>query len=222
VSLLKTYSIVADITSGDLGETRLHRELEDAGDIVGFTGINRAGDAFEIHGTSYTEANVDATVLAHVKPAFAHQKKSYAEMYYQGNATDTVIVTINVPVKTAGATTAGEMSADFVHTEGRLQYIGERKKRFHVISCAASKRATGTGTKLGRFSIYHYDDSASSGGCVVKTESSSKDLDSGLTETTSQGIIEMDKNDYVEHCTENRTDAEDLLTKTMTFIVNQI
>ncbi len=216
MALLKTYSIASDITSQDLTEALLHRELVDAGDIVSFTGLNRAGDVLEVHGTSYTESNVDATVLAHVKATFVHQEVSYAEMYFQGNSTDSVIAEANTPVKVAGTTTCDEKTDDFTHTSNKLTFKGEASKKFHVIATVSSTLGTGSGTKLVNFAIAKNDS------VVAKTIAEDNESDTETTETALEGIIDLDNGDYVELYAENETDAEDILVVDLMFIIKQI
>ena len=62
---LKTYSITSDITGQAVNHDVLKQELKDSGDIVNFNGLCIRGDSIEVVGDSFTEANVDAIILAH-------------------------------------------------------------------------------------------------------------------------------------------------------------
>lgn len=140
---------------------------------------------------------------------------SFAEMYMNNNSTDTVIATSSTMTKIAGTTTKGEASTDFTHADNKLTYTGTKTKKFKVTITTTTKRATGTGDKLGRFTIFKNDVEE------TKTLIGNKSI-GALIETTFQGVIEMVTNDYIEMFVENVTDAEDFTVKNMMVIAVEI
>jgi len=52
MALLKTYSILNDISEGAINQDRMSCEIEDSGYVVGFDGIETEGDELRIFGTS--------------------------------------------------------------------------------------------------------------------------------------------------------------------------
>ena len=140
---------------------------------------------------------------------------SFGELYMSTNSTDTIITAVNTMTKIAGITTKGEASTDFTHADNKFTYIGTKTKKFKVTVTTTTKRATGTGDKLGRFVIFK------NGVEETKTLSGNKNI-GVITETTFQGIIEMATNDYIEMFVENRTDTEDFTVKNMMVVVIEI
>lgn len=140
---------------------------------------------------------------------------SFVEMYMVNNSTDTVIATIYISVKVAGATTLGYASADFTHANNKLTYTGTKTKKFRINVTTTTIRATGSGDKLARFAIFL------TGVKQTKTHSGIRDI--GLPrETTLQGILEMATDDYIEIFIENRTDDEDFTIQNMVVIAVEI
>ena len=75
MATLKTYSIVSDITGQEVNHDTLKQALKDSGDIVNFNGLVIRGDSIEVVGDSFTEANVDAIILAHEAVSLAEHKQ---------------------------------------------------------------------------------------------------------------------------------------------------
>jgi len=162
------------------------------------------------------DSTTGAAVWKDITSSMSLMAFSFAEMYMHGNTTDTVIDTIDVPVKIAGTTTVGDKSSDFTHISNRLTYTGSVTKKFHVLCTSSSIRTTGAGNKIAVFYV------AKQFAIVAKTASPTKDMDSTLSETTFHGIVTLAQNQCVEMFVENKTDDNNFEIQSMIVFVQEI
>lgn len=140
---------------------------------------------------------------------------TFGEMYFTGNAINTVIATVNVPVKIVGTTTVGHKTNDLTHTNGRLTYTGANIKKFFVKCSASVKRGTGSGTKEISLLI------ARTFVVVPATEIVTTPNGNNIIACTCQGIIELPTGNCIEIFIKNRTDSNDLLVTHIDVIINE-
>lgn len=127
----------------------------------------------------------------------------YAEMYFQNNASATVL-TLNTPVKINATYVVGENSALFsVSTAGVITYIGTENACF-------KPTATLSGTKVGLGTIDCNFSFALNGVVVAKTKIMRQ---MGPIESTVplQGLLQLVTNDTIEIFMENITDSDNAL-----------
>jgi len=127
----------------------------------------------------------------------------YGEMSMIDNGTDTVIATVDTPVKVAGTTVAGEKHADITHTDNKLQYTGAETRRFRVDVSLSAQRATGTGNKCFQAFI------AKNGTVETKSQQGNETIGDNYRPMSTAVIVQLATNDYIEIWMENCTDDED-------------
>ncbi len=141
---------------------------------------------------------------------------SYGELFVSASAA-TTIAAVNTPIKAAGTTTLGETSNfdDDTGTNNRLRYTGADTKKFTVHIAA-------TFSPAGSNNIYAMV-IAKNGVVVAKTEIVEKMGTSGdERQISTQGIIELALNDYVEIWIENQTNANNITMDKAVFHALQI
>ena len=133
-----------------------------------------------------------------------------------GNATNTVIATINTPVKVAGTTTASATNQRFTHSNNRLTYAGGIDATFEA---TASVSFTCPGAANENISLY-----LAKNGSVITTSKMSANTRQAGTPANATVIAEfpMTDTDYMEVFIENNSSDADLLVDTMSLKVNQL
>jgi hypothetical protein len=137
---------------------------------------------------------------------------TYGKMYMQANATVTDIVTAATPVKIAGTTTAGDLNQRFTHSDNRLTYIGSRTKVFEVSVVGVLVN----GGNNDQYGVYVYKN-----GSVVPESEKFITADSGgrVTSFSTQCLLELSTDDYVEIWLENLADTDDATVSYLSVIV---
>jgi hypothetical protein len=75
MALLKTYSILTDVSLGEVKNDKLHKEIKSSGYINDLHSVDFGVDSIEIFGTSISdEVNLDALVLNHEKTSLGELK----------------------------------------------------------------------------------------------------------------------------------------------------
>ena len=136
----------------------------------------------------------------------AENRGTYGELYISSSAA-TSVATVSTPLKAAGTTTTGDLSLfdDDTGTNNRLKYKGTEPKVFHVLACISMTSASNNITF--NIYIYVYDDSGASGAVITSSKIQRKigtGADIGALST--QTLVLLDTDDYVEVWVENITD----------------
>jgi hypothetical protein len=133
-------------------------------------------------------------------------------MYMINNVTDTVVATINVPVKVAGTTTSGVLSGFTMPSNNRLTYTGTSSVTVFASVSFTAYRTAGSDATIE--AVVYKNGTTPQVNTTTKTLIT-LDRASGL----SQGFITLATNDYIELWLVNTTDATDVLVNTMNFSV---
>jgi hypothetical protein len=68
--VLKTYSVLNDITIGEVDSDILDKDIISSGYVNGYVGFIVDGDSLSVHGDSFSnEVALDALILNHIIPA---------------------------------------------------------------------------------------------------------------------------------------------------------
>lgn len=140
----------------------------------------------------------------------------YAEIYMVNNSTATTISTINTPVKVDGTTTNGLASSHFTLTSGRITYTGTETLTF-IITSTLGVVNQGSGGNIS-FTFYI----AKNGSVEAKSASKSSFQPSREASITTQAIIQLATNDYIEVFAENNDGTDNVLIEYMNFRANMI
>lgn len=137
---------------------------------------------------------------------------AFGEMFFQANATETVIVTQGVPVKVAGTYVSGELQ-DFTQGTGTLTYTGTLTRKFsvRVNTTASLNLATANITVL-----------IAKEGIVVATSAQSPDLDGVSPSFKSIGvskIVELATNETIEVFVQNNGGTDNVTHQDISVIV---
>ena len=135
-----------------------------------------------------------------------------AEMYMINNTTDTVVATVNVPVKVEGTTTSGVLSGFTMPSNNRLTYTGTSSVTVFASVSFTAYRTAGSDATIE--AVVYKNGTTPQVNTTTKTLIT-LDRASGL----SQGFITLATNDYIELWLVNTTDATDVLVNTMNFSV---
>ena len=155
-------------------------------------------------------ANSDATKNFTIGDILSLQP--VAEMYMTNNVTDTVIATVNVPVKMAGTTTSGVLSGFTMPSSNRLTYTGTDSVTLFVSASFTAYRTAGADATVEAI-VYK-------NGTTPQTSTTTKTfITLNRVSGVSQGFITLATNDYIELWLVNTTDATDILVNTMNFSV---
>lgn len=121
-----------------------------------------------------------------------------------GNATNTVISTINTPVKAAGTFVIERASQFTGNTNGRITYDGERNLVTPIDIVATVDVASGTNQDIAVYVAVN--------GSVITNSRKVIRVDSGSPEAISTiWQRQLSQNDYIELFVENRTSTNDIL-----------
>lgn len=133
-------------------------------------------------------------------------------MYMLGNATATTISGTSTPVKVAGTTTFDSTNSQkFSHTSNRLTYSGALSRTFYVssVSTFTSSANNEVGTYI-----------AKNGTTIDSSEMYATANAAGRVENvTTQTVIELAQNDYIEIWVENATAANNITVEDMNVVV---
>ena len=141
-------------------------------------------------------------------------QSGYGSYSMHDNATVTTIASVDTPVKVAGTTLVGASIALFTHADNRLTYTGPTTHEFMVTAVgavtAANNKALGiyiakNGTPIGESEMY-----VTGAGTTA------------LVNWSTQHLVEMATNDYVEIWVENETDATDVTFPIINVIADQL
>lgn len=139
---------------------------------------------------------------------------SVAQYYMQGNTTATDIVTQNVFVKGAGATTAGTLNQRFTLTDNRATYVGALTGIFKI---TVSVSATSGNNQLLRFRI------AKNGTTSAQSEVEETTSGSGRSQTLiCQDLVSLTTNDYIELWVANGSTNQDITIDNLNVIIEKI
>jgi uncharacterized protein (UPF0254 family) len=136
---------------------------------------------------------------------------SVGEMYFNNNATDTAITTINTPVKITATYVSGEL-ANFTHTGGTLTYTGAATRIFKVDCKLCYTINAGTG---GDYTIIIYKN----GAAVSKSRNTQEVFTSEINSTSAQAAISLTTSDTIEVYIENNSNTDDIAVVNFNAIV---
>ena len=185
-------------------------------DVSGITGIVEAGNlkntAFIGTGTKVTGVfskkwEVEAAGLNTEKDAVATGTLSVT------TSASTNIVSMNVPVKIAGTTTASDLVRFTSPASNRLVYDGTKSRTF-IVNAAMSSSGT-SGTYVYSFYIYKNGVQVAASRQRTKVYSSSGDIQVVSLVCT----VSLSPGDYVEVWTENNESTVDLLVQNLTLSI---
>lgn len=149
-------------------------------------------------------------VLAHLDDIADAAAQVYAEMYYKSNAIETPLV-LNTPVKVTGATySAGDLSADFAHSTGRLTYSGSTFT-FKLSGVVSARNIDGGSPDY----IFYF----AKNGLLIGKSSSERDIGAAEANISFQCITELASTDYIEVFVENVTDNDDLIIQDLSVTI---
>jgi hypothetical protein len=131
------------------------------------------------------------------------------------NTTPTNIVTLEVPVKINGVTTANSINQKFTHTNNRATYVGAINRSFKV-TATLSVTSTSSNDQIGFYV-------AKNGSVIPDSEMYvTTNTNSRAESVTIQTITNLVTNDYVEIWVENDTDASDVIITFMNVIIEAL
>lgn len=137
------------------------------------------------------------------------------EVFFNGNATNTVISTAGVAVKILGTTTNGFLERFISVGNNRLQYKGIEDVKINIQAKMSMQAVVGNNQAC---KVYI----AKNGVIVAKTIGSdtltSQNLDQIMI---ANGIIDMVTDDFIEVFAENTTSTNDLLATDMSLIIHE-
>lgn len=139
----------------------------------------------------------------------------YGEMYFQGNATETVIAVQSTPVKVAGTYNSGDLQG-FSQASGTLTYTETDSRTMAV-------RATVTGSfdlANGTITVL-----IAKNGTVIAKSGQSPDLDGtspSFKAVTSQAMVNLLQNDTIEVFVQNDTGTENITIKDVSVIAHSV
>ncbi len=185
--------------------------------IVGITTATRdSGDlAFIVEGNVIYNNDLDAPQYYDGNDWLTLSGGAFGEYFQQANATETVIAAINTPVKIAGTSSVGEISALLTHTNGRLTYNGVKTRTFKIDGAITAIRGTGSGSP--KFGFY-----IAKNGAVVAKTFVKRDIGNAEASVNIQGLITLAQNDFIEVFVENTTGTENLLVEALNVQAIQI
>lgn len=136
--------------------------------------------------------------------------------YHMGyNATPTDIVTLEVPVKINGVTTANSINQKFTHSNNRATYIGAINRSFKI-TATLSVTSTSSNDQIG-FYVAKNGSIITESEMYVTTNSNSR-----AESVTIQTITNLVTNDYIEIWVENDTDSSDVVITFMNVIIEAL
>lgn len=129
-----------------------------------------------------------------------------------GNTVVTNIITTSIPVKVAGNTNAGVLER-FLHTTGRLTYIGIKTVTVQIIVSVTFKDAVAT--------IQSFQFNVAKNGIIIAEITSKHNLTTSnfLQAIILTGLIALSTNDYVELYVRNNSSSQDVTIDSMNFSV---
>jgi hypothetical protein len=139
----------------------------------------------------------------------------YGEMYFQGNATETVIAVQSTPVKVSGTYNSGDLQG-FSQASGTLTYTETDSRTMAV-------RATVTGSfdlANGTITVL-----IAKNGTVIAKSGQSPDLDGtspSFKAVTSQAMVNLLQNDTIEVFVQNDTGTENITIKDVSVIAHSV
>lgn len=133
-------------------------------------------------------------------------------MLMEGNATDTVINTVNVWEKIDGTTVAGAALARFTHiASNRLRY-DDADDREVIVNVSLSVSVVGGGTKTLEFAVFLTGAKVSNASAVVEVSAANAMVSLNVP-------VAIVQNDYLEIYVRNTTDAADVLVPNMQVVI---
>jgi len=136
-----------------------------------------------------------------------------AQYYMQNNATATVI-TVNVPTKVLGTTTASSINQKFSHSNNRATYTGAITRDFKVTIVASV--TSGNTHQVGLYV-------AKNGTILTESETYATTSGAGRAENiVVQTILQLAQNDYVEAYVENETSSTNVTAEFLSVIVEAL
>jgi hypothetical protein len=121
------------------------------------------------------------------------------------NATNTVIATVNTPVKVAGIWTEEEAFQFTTDATGKMTYAGEKDIELNVSMSFTIAPVSGTNKKLAIYVAKNGTEITNSGAPAVVVSSTN------FQRVSTSWRISLTNGDFIESFVENRTDAVDIL-----------
>lgn len=132
-----------------------------------------------------------------------------------GNATPTTVSFSGVPTKILGTTLSGSINQKFSHSNNRLTYTGALPRSF-LVSAVASVTSVGSSKKVGLYV-------AKNNSAIPESEIYATTNAAGRSESVStQEILQLVTNDYVEIWIENDTDTSNLTVTELNVIIQSL
>lgn len=136
-------------------------------------------------------------------------KNPFGSLYFSTPA-ETVISVAGTYVKAAGTTTLiDSLRIDANSTNNRLRATETVSRKYLVQAKVTLSMASGTNQNVG-IQLYKYDNSATSGALIAGTEQRLIVPGTDFVQISTQGLISLDTNDYVEIWVANHTNTNNL------------
>lgn len=174
--------------------------------------VNFAGGGTYLSGLDYTSAK--ALLINNVGIV---NSSNLGHMYMINNATDTTIgvPNVNVWVKAAGTTTAGDNdSPRWVHTTNRLTYTGNVTSNFAVTSTATVR--SGANNQVISIGIAKNGTIVADSETTIRTATANQEYPGG-----SQTVLQMTAGDFIEFFVRNTT-STNVRVSDLSVIINKI
>ncbi len=121
------------------------------------------------------------------------------------NATDTVIATVNTPVKVAGTWNEEDAFSFTTDATGKMTYVGEKDIELNVSMSFTIAPVSGTNKNLAAYVALNGTEITNSGAPAVIVSATN------FQRVSTSWRVSLSPNDYIEGFAENRTDAVDIL-----------
>lgn len=135
-----------------------------------------------------------------------------SQYYMNGNATTTVITTVDVAEKVLGTTTNATVTQKFTHTDNRATYVGSVTRFFKVLATLSVE--SGNNNQIGCYIFKN-------GIELTESEVYGTTNGSGRAENVAiQTLVELTTNDYIEIYVENSTSTQNITVTDLNVIID--
>jgi len=133
--------------------------------------------------------------------------------YMNGNATATVITTINTPVKILGTTTSDAITQRFTNTNNKSEYVGAIDQAFKIFITASLVSTNNT-----VMALYV----AKNGVVVPQSVNQGTGNAGGRADSIfAMAILDLTENDYIEAWVENKTNTQNITAENLNVIIER-
>jgi len=140
----------------------------------------------------------------------------FAEMFFENNAIETNLITVNTPVKVSATYSPGTLFG-FNHVNGLLIHTDASTREF-TVTCSMTVRAGGA--QLDKYNFYVFLNSV----IMAKTEHAvyMDDADASVKNIVLQLHVELIENDTLSVFVENTIGTQNALVENLNFTVSRI